>query len=39
MSEETCDHRNRNIRFEKDGLVHTCRICHETWIEPRMGSE
>ena len=35
----TCDHRNRNIKWEKDHTVHTCRMCHETWIELRPGKE
>lgn len=39
MTDENCDHKNRNIKWEKDALVHTCRLCHETWIEPRPSKE
>lgn len=34
MSE--CDHKNQNIKWEGDWKIHTCRLCHITWNEPRI---
>ena len=32
-----CDHKNQNMKWEATEIVHTCRICHETWTTPRRG--
>lgn len=31
MATIDCDHKNQNMKWEADVIVHTCRICHETW--------
>ena len=32
-----CDHKNQNMKWEGDEIVHTCRLCHEVWTTPRRG--
>lgn len=33
-----CQHKHRRIRWEKDHTLHTCKMCHATWTEPRPGA-